>query len=153
MPSTAVSRVQKLFPNVTKVVDAKTSILVSVTKRDVSGARRKDPGSCALAKACIRDQKADGALINLSYSYIIRGNVATRYKTSVTVGREITSFDRHSDFATGTNYRLSRVAKGSRLGSRSSRSGPHNPRAKRKAPPVAVHQPTHNTVRVRRLKG
>jgi hypothetical protein len=39
-----------------------------------------------------------------------------RYKTSVAVGREITSFDRHHEFATGNDYLLSNVPPSSRLG-------------------------------------
>lgn len=143
---------QKHFPQVEKVTDARESILVTVTKRDVDGGRRKEPGSCALAKACVRDQHADGALINLSFSYIIRGKVATRYKTSNTVSREIVSFDRHRDFATGINYRLSKVAPGARIGYRSPKSAKRGPHLTTKVPPVAVHLPNHNTVRVRRVK-
>src|SRR5258707_9381550 len=99
----AVSRIKKHFPEVTKVIDARNSIAVHVKKQDVTKGRRNQPGSCALAQACVREFHADGALINIAYSYIITGKLATRYKTSVAVGREITSFDRHHDFAPGAD--------------------------------------------------
>lgn len=133
-----LGRIQKHFPKVTEVVDATESISVSVKEHDSKSGRRNQPASCALAKACIREEKADGALINIGFSYIIKGKTATRYKTSVGVGREITSFDRHQDFAAGTDYLLSKVPKSSILGRKrtplSLKKGPH-----------LTSKPNHNT--------
>lgn len=146
-PTNAVTRVRKYFPQVNKVVDATKSLLVTVKKQDTKSARRKDPKNCALAKACLRDKKVDGAIINIGFSYLIKGDIATRYKTSVGVGREITSFDRHADFASGINYRLSKVAPGCRLGrSRTLKSLKSGPRLTKKLGPI-VH--THRTSRIR----
>ena len=99
--NSAVFRVRKYFPQVNQVVDAKDTIEVSVTKKDSKSAKPKNPSQCALAQACCRELKADGAIINLGYSYVIKGEVATRYTTSVAVGREITSFDRGGEFEAG----------------------------------------------------
>lgn len=115
-PNQILRRLQKSFPTVRKVVDATDSIRVSVLPEDSVKGRKGDPQSCALARACVREEKADGAVIGLSTSYVIKGKVAKRYKTSVTVSREITSFDRHHDFATGKDYILSKIAPSVRLG-------------------------------------
>ncbi len=141
-----LNRITKHFPEVIKVVDAKESIAVSVRPNYVATGRRNQPGSCALAKACVREFKADGALINIGFSYVIQGEIATRYKTSVAVGREITSFDRHHDFATGSDYLLQKVSKSARLGAR--RSGPSGPKKNHKR---SQPKPTkHSTVRIRK---
>jgi hypothetical protein len=145
-----LSKINKQFPHVTKVVDADESIHVSVQKRDSTKGNRSDPSSCALAKACLREEKADGALINLGFSYIIKGNVATRYKTSVAVGREITSFDRHQDFAPGNDYLLSRVPPSARLDRHrtplSLKGGPHTSKSTNRPSQL------HRTVRVRQVR-
>ncbi len=106
---TALNRVRRHFPQVNTVSDAKKSIQVCVKKEDSKSGRKKDPQNCALARACTRSKIADGAIIGISFSYLVKGTHATRYKTSETVGREITSFDRHQDFAAGANYTLSKV--------------------------------------------
>lgn len=110
-----LTRLRKQFPQVNHVVDASTPILVSVTKKDSAAGRRKDPNQCALAKACMREQKADGAIIGLGSSYIIKGDKAIRYRTGQSIGREITSFDRHQDFAEGNDYKLVPHAKAQKL--------------------------------------
>ncbi len=137
--------VRKHFPQVNKVVDANDSIIVSVAKEDSVSGRKNDPKQCALAKACVRGG-ADGAIINIGFSYLIKGEVATRYKTSVGVGREITSFDRHQDFAVGRDYVLGKVSPGNRLGYH--KGGPSGkPPHKFKKPMPIVHK--HRTSRIR----
>jgi hypothetical protein len=146
MKSNALTIVQRHFPNVEKIVDADDSIAVKVTKRDSDNGRKKDAGECALAKACVRELEADGAIINVSYSYVITGKKATRYSTSVAVAREITSFDRHQDFQPGT-YVLSKIKPSARLGSDKGGGGHHK---KDRAPwkiPKRVH--THHTENIR----
>jgi hypothetical protein len=122
MKSTALRMVQRHFPKVEKIVDADEGVAVKVTKRDSEKGRKKNPDQCALAKACVRELKADGAIINVAFSYVVTGKTATRYQTSIAVGREITSFDRHQDFEPGT-YLLSKVKPSARLGA-SKQSGP-----------------------------
>ncbi len=104
-----ITRINKYFPQVKTVEDAKKSIQVAVKPEDNQKGRKKDVTGCALAKACMRNKVADGAIIGIAFSYLIKGTHAVRYKTSVTVGREITSFDRHHDFASGRDYTLSKV--------------------------------------------
>src|SRR5690349_2507973 len=123
----ALSRVRKYFPNVKRVRDSTRTISVRVKPIDTKEGHKKDPGGCALARACVREHIADAAIIGIGYSYLIKKGVATRYKTSNSVAREITSFDRHQDFAPGNDYKLSRVSPGSRLGVKAQpdHSGPH----------------------------
>lgn len=106
----SLNRIRKSFPNVEKVVNAKKPVLITVTPGDNSKASKKDPNNCALAQACKRQFSVDGAIIGISVSYLIKGKIATRFKTSETVSREITSFDRHHDFQPGRNYRLSQMS-------------------------------------------
>lgn len=144
----ALNMVKKQFPQVKRVIDAKEGIRVTVTKRDSSEGRKKSPEHCALAKACVRELKADGAIINVSKSYIIKGETAMRYTTSEGVAREITSFDRHQDFAPGDDYLLSPVAPSNRLGvkRRVGRSGSHTPKKQH----LAIHR--HETTDIRMVK-
>lgn len=105
----ALQRVHKYFPNVKKVIDAKESIFLEVTNKDLAKASKKDPKNCALARACKRQEGAQGAIIGIGTSYVIKDNVATRFLTSAAVGREIVSFDRHGEFQPGSSYTLSAI--------------------------------------------
>jgi hypothetical protein len=105
---TILNRIKKHFPAVKDVVDAKAPVFVEVLPEDGRIGRKKDPEGCAFARACLRKHLADGCIIGIAYSYLIKGSVATRYMTPGTVGREITSFDRHQDFAEGQNYPVER---------------------------------------------
>lgn len=143
-----LTRLHKYFPEVKYVKDSKKSVAVSVKKKDLIGARRKSAYSCALAKACLREQHVDGALINIGFSYLIRGNTATRYKTSVAVGREITSFDRHGDFACGKDYILGKIPRSMRIGRpRTEQSLKRGPHTTKKALPEVIKK--HKTTRIR----
>jgi hypothetical protein len=75
----------------------------------------RSPKRCALAKACRRMLKVDGASIGVGYSYLVKGAKAIRFATSEAVAREVVSFDRNRDFAPG-RYLLSPVSKSARLG-------------------------------------
>ena len=131
------------FPNVRHVVDATSGVQVEVSSRDSQEGQKNQPTECAMAKALRRDSHADGVVIGLSRSYVIKGDTAIRYMTPETVAREITSFDRHQDFAPGT-YALAPMSPSQRQdaprpGKPSSGSYPRR----------VVHK---RTVRVRTLK-
>lgn len=111
-------RIRDNFPKVTTVKDATKSLAVTVTPGDSVSGKRKNAEECALAHACKRQRIADGAIIGVGFSWLIKGDTATRYKTSIGVAREITSFDRHHDFAPGEDYVLSKVAPAAKLGVR-----------------------------------
>ena len=117
-------RIIRNFPQVRKVQDATKTIAVRVLKRDSQVGKKKAPAACALARACVRERIADGALIGIGVTWLIKGSIATRYKTSVGVSREITSFDRHQVFAEGSDYKLSKISPSNRLDV--PRSGKHS---------------------------
>lgn len=142
----ALHRIQRHFPHVKTVQDADEGLLINVTEGDNTNSTPDDPENCAMAKAVKREKVADGAIIGIAYSWLIKGTKAVRYKTSEAVGREITSFDRHHDFATGQNYRLSPISPASRLGVRQREPGPHNPDATPLTP-----RTIHKTARIRAL--
>jgi hypothetical protein len=107
--------IRRLFPNLKSVSDATKPVEVTVKASDCSIAKRMVAFECAMAKAAKRQYHADGAVIGLSYSYIVKGDHATRYRTPESVARKIVSFDRRSDFAPG-EYALSPVPPSMRLG-------------------------------------
>lgn len=138
--------VRRAFPNVTSIVDSKDSIEVDVNEKDCGrGAKRMDPEGCAMARALKREYKADGAIIGISNSYLIKGHRAVRFKTPTTVAREIVSFDRHHDFAPG-EYKLSPISPSAKLGAERHRRD--NGRAHPSGRGRIVHR---GSVRVRKL--
>ena len=96
--------IQRMFPDVKIVSDAKESVQISVNHRDCKVAQRLNPTECALAKAAKRELHVDKVIIGLSTSYLIKDNEAIRFATPEAVQREIVSFDRHQDFAPGDYY-------------------------------------------------
>lgn len=142
----ALTTVRKFFPNVEEVVDATESIVINVKELDNKRSSRKDPANCALVHACKRLHIADAAIIGIAFSYLIKGRKATRYKTSQGVSREITTFDRHGQFAAGENYRLSKVSNGQRIGDKRRGGGPSKNKSAR-----APHK-VHRTAFVRKLR-
>lgn len=111
----ALTNVQKYFPEVGRVVDAKQPITVEVTSADTKKATVKNHKSCALAVACRRKEDADGIIVSLDTCYVIKGGVATRYRMKETTTREVVSFDREAGFAPG-NYELIPQCPSRRLG-------------------------------------
>jgi hypothetical protein len=110
---------RKMFPQVKSIHDANQSIQVEVTKKDCEKASKMEPDDCAMVHAAKRQFKADGVVVGVGASYIIKGTKAIRFKTSTTVAREITSFDRHNDFRPGI-YTMSKIPPQQRFGNTSS---------------------------------
>lgn len=143
-PSPKLPRsVKRLFPKVATVTDATSRVSVMVTQRDSSQGKRLNATECAMARAAKRDFNADGIVIGLSRSYIIKGNKALRFATPSNVAREIISFDRHHDFAPG-KYELIPVAPTQRLGESKNPDRDHGS-------PDRVRRVHKGTVRVRFL--
>ena len=134
--------IRRLFPHLKDAVDATEPIEVSVTQNDCDAGKAMQAGECAMAVAAKRQYKADGIVIGVSASYLIKGTRAIRYQTPASVAREIVSFDRHHDFAPG-NYKLSAVSPARRFGVNTHQKGGGH-KSKR-----IVH---HHTVRVRELE-
>jgi hypothetical protein len=124
----AINIVQKYFPEVLKVMDAKANVKVEVTKHDDTVATRKAHKTCAMAVACKREMKLDGVIISVGTAYLVKGKKAIRFKMPERASREIVSFDRGSGFATGS-YELRKPSKheqiGAEHGEAPSSTGPH----------------------------
>lgn len=97
----ALRIVQYYFPRVTRVNDAEKPTLIEVTRADNDWANDKDHKTCSFAVACKRMLHADGIIVGMTRTYVIKGNIATRYSNPDTLSREITSFDRKAGFDTG----------------------------------------------------
>jgi len=106
--------VNRHFPNVTKVEDAKNPLLIEVTRKDVLHSKRKNMNECAMAIACKRVYHADGVIMARTTAYLVKGTLAVRFRVPLSVTREITSFDRGGDFDPG-EYALSPPAKADTL--------------------------------------
>ena len=104
MPN-AIQIVNKYFPDVTHVEDAKCTARIEVTNRDMSTALRKTHKTCAMAIACKRKMDLDGVIISVHTAYLVKGNRAVRYELPQRVAREIISFDRGAKFYAG-DYEL-----------------------------------------------
>lgn len=113
--SNALGRVQKYFPQVEVVRDAKRDLDIEVTRLDSNMAKKKAHNSCAMAVACKRKENADGVLVSRRVAYVIKGTEATRYRVPEYVTREIVSFDRGAGFHPGS-YTLPAPQKYERLG-------------------------------------
>src|SRR2546423_938497 len=59
---TALQVVQKFFPEVTEVEDAKRNSIIEVTTRDEKTANKKSHKTCAMAVACKRKFALDGVV-------------------------------------------------------------------------------------------
>lgn len=106
--------INKMYPNVKKVYDSNRTIHIEVKDEDCKTGQPNEPDECALAKAIKRQYRSNGAVIGLTHTYVIKGNKAFRFHTSTGVQREITSFDRHKDFASGV-YTIGKIAPTERL--------------------------------------
>jgi hypothetical protein len=107
--------VRKHFPQVEIVIDGTRPVTIKVNGRDTTSKAIKNPLICAFALSCQRAFRADGVIIGLTSSYIIKGRHALRYKNPESVSREIVSFDRNAGFEEGV-YQLSTVEPSRRFG-------------------------------------
>lgn len=103
-----------------KVVDATKPLHISISKRDASLGKTKDPGACAAARAIVRaiaDVKS--ARVHLGRTYVEYPDKWVRYKTPQGLKIEIVSFDRgtQAEYAEG-DYTLYAISPTDRLGSR-----------------------------------
>lgn len=110
------SKLREAWPDIETVSDGDKIPEFDVTGRDKRGVSRHGVG-CAAARACERQLDIDLAYIGFSYSFLVKGTHATRYRTPATLQRELISNDRHMDFTPG-HYFLSLVPPSQRLGRR-----------------------------------
>jgi len=98
---TALQIVNKFYPQVTAVTDAKRPIDIEVLKRDINSSAVRNHKACAFAQACKRTKQIDGAIIALKVAYLIKDNAAVRYSIPESLSREIVAFDRNGNFEPG----------------------------------------------------
>lgn len=139
----ALSIIQKYYPNVTSVRDSSNSMEVQVTKKDCSSKSLESPNDCAMARACKRQY--DGAVISPSVAYMINGKEAIRFKVPTSVSREIISFDRSGGFQPG-DYWLKAPSDTEKLGPRKH----PQPKNKKKGYPKTKSR-YHRTAAIRSL--
>lgn len=135
---TALTMVQRYYPNVRSVEDAKKPVLIAVNRQDCTNAKPLSFTDCAFALACKRSD-FDGAVITLSTAYLVNGTKATRYKISNVLSREITVLDRtkDGDKFRMSQYKLNAPSASSKLGPRrhpEKRKGRHMPTGQRTKP-------------------
>lgn len=121
---------------------------VDVKTVDVKKSVAKNPAKCAVARAFQRETHVEAAIIGLTFSYLIKGKIAIRFRTPESVRTELVSFDRHGDFEVG-HYHLTPPPASARLGAYG-RSG-----ARRRSRPSSSHsaqRKVHKTARVRVLE-
>lgn len=94
-----MARIMKI--NGLPVVDAKDSITLVVTAKDIENAKKKNQAECAAAVACRRQLKASEARVHLGRTYIRFNGKYRRYITSSALRDEIVAFDRGGRFQPG----------------------------------------------------
>lgn len=137
---TALEIVQKYFPEVTVVKDAKENLTITVTDKDNKSAAVRNHKACAMAVACKKQQAADGVIVSISKAYVIKGKIAYRYEVSEHATREIISFDRNAGFSPG-EYQLNAPTEWNRLGKGGSRGG-NSEKTGTEPRKIAVHRKT-----------
>lgn len=98
------------------VVDAKTSLKLSITPHDIKISSKKDSSNCAAAVACKRQLHAAEVRVHLSRTYIRKKTGPwVRYLTPRELRTEIVAFDRGGRFQPDS-YSLAAPHKSNRLG-------------------------------------
>lgn len=103
-----------------RVVDAKQTLRITISKRDAALGKTKDPAECAAARAIVRMvQDVKSARVHLGRTYIEYPDRWVRYKTPNNLKTEIVSFDRGArrHYSEGS-YTLYAPAPADRLGAR-----------------------------------
>src|SRR5437868_6979481 len=86
-----IKKITELFPNTKTLTDARESLGLIVTPRDIRRARPSNPSQCAVACAAKRQVKGlAGALINKTTSVLVwKDGRAVRYQTPVSTYAKI----------------------------------------------------------------
>lgn len=121
------------------VIDATEPLALTVGPRDIKGASRKEPGQCAIARACRRQLHVHEVRIHLSRTYLrTNSNNWVRYVTPKSARDEIIAFDRGGEFEP-VQLTLSPVWKSERLGAGRSGGKPTGNGVKREKPRVVTN--------------
>lgn len=126
-----------------EVYDAQKPAELTIQQRDVSHAKRKDPGHCVIARACKNSFTCDEVLVHLSKIYVkmTGADYWIRYDLPKSLRQEIVTFDRGGKaFIDEETYRL--LEPYHKLGE----PKPSGLKENKKSVP---HQPKHYTTGVR----
>lgn len=115
------------------VVDATHGIKLTISERDVSNGKTKNPGSCAAALACQRLFHTADSRVHIGRVYIKneKKKCWVRYFTPRSLRTEIIAFDRGGAFEPG-EYTLAKSNPADRLGA-FRKTGPKTGKAKKRA--------------------
>lgn len=113
------------------VKDATRDISLKIERKDITGARAKDPAACAAARACKRQYKAAEARVYMSVTYILRDEVWQRFMTPPSLSREIVVIDRSGGNFSPGEYRMKAPYPAKRLGYKKP-TGPKSTKGKKK---------------------
>ncbi len=86
------------------IFNAKRALKVTVSKKNCDSADRKEPGNCAMAKACRQELHVLEARVHLGRVYVRTAQKPdrwTRYQTTAALRTEIIAFDKGGSFAPG----------------------------------------------------
>jgi hypothetical protein len=85
-----------------KVYDAKSRVVIEVSREDITGGKSKEPSSCAAARACLRQvPKCTEVRVYKSRTYLKLQNKWYRFHTPQSMKLEIVAFDRGANFLPG----------------------------------------------------
>jgi hypothetical protein len=84
------------------VHDAKSRVVIEISRQDINAGKSKEPSSCAAARACLRQvPKCTSVRVYKSRTYLKVRNKWFRYHTPESMRLEIVAFDRGTNFMPG----------------------------------------------------
>lgn len=84
------------------VRDAKSRVVIEVSRQDISSGKSKAPEACAAARACLRQiPHCTEARVHISRTFLKIGKEWFRYHTPEGMRLEIAAFDRGANFLPG----------------------------------------------------
>ena len=87
------------------VRDATKKVRIVIAKQDAMFGSSKEPGSCAAAKACLRQvPNCSEARVHIARTYLKIGDHWLRFQTAEALRDQIISFDRSGKFDSGDYY-------------------------------------------------
>ena len=91
-----------------KVVDARSALVIHITKTDVRKGALKDAKTCAAAQSICRQDGIEAAQVYIGRTYVKKAGKWIRYATPPSLRNEIIAFDRGGEFEPG-DYTLNPV--------------------------------------------
>lgn len=120
------------------VVNAKRSVLLTISSADVKAGKLKNPSECAAALACKRQLHVSEARVHLGRIYLKNGKRWLRYHTPEALRTEIVAFDSGGNFSPG-EYLLGKMQPTRRTDKRQGgKSTPPKPKRRHRMKPHYV---------------